>query len=169
MCEKCEANRTRNTAIKRGATDALFAEPVAGSPAERALAEVPGFSAFLEIGRRLEAITRLAADDARDAAEKQAATALITSMTPEGRTDAIRVARYIADICEGVYKNVAVAKITLKDADGTNVAVVLEDGAIVVRVNGEEVSRSELAPDADPDAALDAAERAMQAHREHYS
>lgn len=164
MCERCEAN----TAIKRAATDALFAEPAAGSLGERALTDVPGYSAFLEIGRRLETLSRLAPDAPEREAQKREGMALITAMTPEARTDALRVARYIMDMAEGIYKNVALVKMSLRDADGTSVAVVLEDDAIVVKVNGEEVSRTALAPDQDADAALDAAERAMQAHRERY-
>lgn len=167
MCERCEANRDRNTAIKRGATDALFGEPEAGTRAERALSEVPGFSAFLEIGRRIEALSRLT-DRAAYEAACQEATAVISAMTAAGRTDALKVAHYMMVMAEGIYKNLVVAKTSLQDPDSDTVTILRENDEIVVRLNGEVIQRLPIRPDAKASEVEDAAERAMQAHREHY-
>lgn len=162
MCEQCEARRARNTQIKRAVTDALFGAGGRGDQAEGA-SEIPG---FLALCRGLERISRAPLVNGEiDPEEAALVRRAILALSPDGRTDVLRIAEYVTDMATGVRMNVAQAKLNLKDMDTATIAVALQDGAVVLYVNGDEVHRIELAPDADPDAALDAAERAMRAHR----
>lgn len=167
MCERCAAIQQRTNEIRRGALGAFFAEPPAGSIAEMALTSVPGYSAFLELGRRVDLIAR-----AEGEAERQAhgvdAVAILAAMTAEGRSDVMRVAVAMMDIAAVMYRAIAAAKVAEQDPDTDAITVGREDDAIVVRLNGDEVGRYPIRAGADEAEVEDAAERAMRAHRENY-
>jgi hypothetical protein len=165
------ARRQRNTVIKRAAMDVLFAEPTTATIAGHDVATIPGFAHFLRLCRQMEALTlrEEGESDALDPAMAEAFRAAVLALSPEERTDVVRLAEYVAEMATGIRLNVATAKVQMKDKDSTSIAVVLEGRAIVIRVNGEEFQRMELDPEQDADTALDAAERAMAAHRQHYA
>jgi hypothetical protein len=170
MCEKCRAQAERNTATKRAAREALFAAPpeiVAG----HRVAEIPGYLHFLFLCDRMERMTQRVEGEPKElpAASVEEFKAFVFGLTPEERTAVIRIAQWTTQLTSSIAENVATAKVQLRDQDGTSIAVMLEGRSIVVRVNGVEKQRIELDDDADADAALDAAERAMRAHREQYS
>jgi hypothetical protein len=157
MCERC----ARNTQIKRLLADVLYRAPAADDLPAQAL---PGFTNFLGLARLLEETTRLQGDDIGTSAPANAFRSMIYDMSAEERTDVIRLSQYILDMAAGIRQNVGAAKIQLKDPDGTTFSVTLEGGDLVLRINGVESSRTPLG-DRDPEEALSAAERAMEAHR----
>lgn len=161
MCEKCVANAERNTRIKRALSDVLYATPTSAD----ALA-VDGFEVYLALCRQMETLTRAAPINGElDPEEVGIFRRMIVALTPVQRTDALRISEYVLDMARGVRSNLGQAKIQLKDDDSVTLGVTLQDGAVVVLLNGVPIERIELEPGATGEAQLDAAERAMQAHR----
>jgi hypothetical protein len=164
MCEKCEARRTRNTEIKRAAMDLLFADPARPELYEWA-ETTPGYLSCLALCRQMERVSRAPMVNGEpDPEEVALIRRKLLDITAEERTAVLRILEYIVDMASGVRLNVGQAKLDQRDTDVATVAAVIKDGAIVVLVNGEEVQRIELAGREEGEV-LDAAERAMQAHR----
>lgn len=165
MCEACKAASLQNTITKRAGMDALFAQPIDGRGAL-----VDGFEHFLWLARSMEMTCRVQTpgQDTFDPLLVEEFKAALRSLTPAQRTAVIRLARWTGELVKGLADNVAFAKMEAKDTDMTAITATVEGREIVVRVNGQETNRVPLDPEQDPQEALDSAERAMAAHREHY-
>lgn len=158
MCEQCEARRARNIEIRRALADRLYAD-------EAPAPEIPGYADFIALARQMEQLSRNLLPGAIDVADADRFRASILALSPEGRTNVTRIAAMITEMASAIRNNVGEAKVYLRDTDGTTIAVLLEGNDIVVRVNGEETQRIQLAPGQNAEEALDAAERAMVEHR----
>jgi hypothetical protein len=162
MCEKCRAARERNTAIKRALADVLYRPPAPDDPAH----QVPGLVPFLAFARQLEAITRAPREAAEYEVDRALMATAILALSAEERTDLLRIAAYMIELARALHESVATAKLRQHDTDVSGIAVTIEGREVVIYVNGTPVQRIALDENADEVAVLDAAERAMQAHRE---
>jgi hypothetical protein len=162
MCDKCRAIHERNTAIKRALADVLYRAPAPEDPAH----QVPGLVPFLSFARQLEAMTRRPREPGEFEVDRALLATELLALTPEQRTDLVRIAAYVTEVTRALHESVATAKHLRHDQDVTGITVTIENRQIVIYVNGSPVQTIPLDEGADEGAALDAAERAMQAHRE---
>lgn len=160
MCEKCR----RNTEIKRAALAALFS-PNASVDVDA----IPGYRPLLELGRQLERCCAAPPIDGKaDPEEVVLYGNRMRALSWQERTDVLRLAAWLTEHAAALQQHIAGVKEQLNDPDLMRIDVRIVDGAIEVTKNGDVVQRIPFGEEAgrSESEALDAAELAMQAHRE---